>query len=144
MAIWTIWLIFAGVCFVLEMATEGFLICWLGIGGLCAMGISFVFPEAIGLQIIVMAIVSIILIISTRKLLKGIYKKEETPMNVYTILGKKAIVTQSIDNLKGQGRIKIDGDTWSARNENESEIISEGDSVEIIRIDGVKAIVKKI
>lgn len=144
MAIWTIWLIFAGVCFVLEMATEGFLICWLGIGGLCAMGISFVFPEAIGLQIMVMAVVSIILIISTRKLLKGIYKKEETPMNVYTILGKKAIVTQSIDNLKGQGRIKIDGDTWSARNENESEIISEGDSVEIIRIDGVKAIVKKI
>lgn len=144
MAIWTIWLIFAGVCFVLEMATEGFLICWLGIGGLCAMGISFIFPEAIGLQVIVMAVVSIILIVSTRKLLKGIYKNDETPMNVYTILGKKAVVLQTIDNLKSQGRIKIDGDTWAARNENESEIISEGDTVEIIRIDGVKAIVKKI
>ena len=64
MDIWTIWLIFAGICFVLEIATEGFLIFWLGIAGLCAMCVSLVFPEAIAAQIIVMAVVSIILIVS--------------------------------------------------------------------------------
>ena len=65
-------------------------------------------------------------------------------MNVYTILGKKAIVTQSIDNIKGQGQIKIDGDMWSARNDDGEETIAEGDTVEVIRIEGVKAMVRKI
>ena len=144
MQVWTLWLIFAGICFIAEIATEGFLICWLGVGGLCAMGISFIFPENYILQMSVMAIVSIILILSTKKLLKKVTPKEETPMNVYTILGKKATVSQTIDNLKSQGQIKIDGDIWSARNEDENEIINEGETVEIISISGVKAIVRKV
>ena len=144
MGIWSIWLIFAGICFILEMATEGFLICWLGVGGLCAMGISFLFPEAVFAQLITMAIISTILILCTRKLSKKMNKENQTPMNVYTILGKKAIVSQTIDNLKGQGRIKIDSDIWSARNELSDDIINEGDTVEVIRIDGVKAMVKKV
>jgi len=144
MAIWTIWLIFAGICFILEMATEGFLICWLGVGGLCAMGISFIFPDALLAQLIVMAVVSTTLILCTRKLLKKAHKDDAPSMNVYTILGKKAIVSQTIDNLKGQGKIKIDGDMWSARNSDGDELINEGDTVEVISIEGVKAMVRKI
>ena len=144
MQIWTAWLIFSGVCFILEIATEGFLVCWLGVGGLCAMGLSFIFTEAIVLQFIVMAIVSIILILCTKKFTKKMSSKDNIPTNVYTILGKRATVSQSIDNLKSQGQIKIDGDVWSARNEDGDEIIAEGDTVEIIRIDGVKAMVRKI
>ena len=144
MEIWTAWLIFAGVCFILEMATEGFLVCWLGVGALCAMGLSFIFPEAIFAQIALMAAVSIILILCTRKLTKKLSTNDNTPMNVYTILGKKAIVSQTIDNLKSQGQIKIDGDLWSARNEDGDEIIAEGDTVEVISINGVKAMVRKI
>ena len=144
MEIWTIWLIFAGICLVLEIATEGFLICWLGAGALCAMGISFFMPDAILIQIAVMAIISTILILSTKKLTTKFSAKDSDQINVYTILGKKAIVSQTIDNLKGQGRIKIDSDMWSARNEDSDEIIAEGETVEVIRIDGVKAMVKKI
>ena len=144
MAIWTIWLIIAGFFLILEILTEGFLVVWLGIGSLCALAVSFFFPEAIAAQIIVTAIVSIILILSTRKLSKKFSSKNDTPMNVYTILGKKAIVSQTIDNIKGQGRIKIDSDTWAARNDDGDELINEGDTVEVVRIDGVKAIVRKI
>ena len=73
MQIWTAWLIFAGICFILEIATEGFLVCWLGVGGLCAMGLSFIFPEAILPQFIVMAIVSIILILCNLSSITNIY-----------------------------------------------------------------------
>ena len=144
MQIWTLWLIFSGICFILEIATTGFLMFWIGVGGLCAMGTSFIFPENYVLQTAVMAIVSIILILFTKKLLKKVSSKDETPMNVYSILGKKATVSQTIDNLKSQGQIKIDGDIWSARNEDENEIINEGETVEILSIAGVKAIVRKI
>ena len=143
MTIWTAWLIFSGVCFILEIATEGFLVCWLGVGGLCAMGLSFIIPENLVAQFIVMAVVSTILILCTKKFTRKISEKDTVATNVYSILGKKAIVSQQIDNIKGQGQIKIDGDIWSARNEDD-DVISEGDTVEIIRIDGVKAIVRKV
>ena len=143
MEMWVIWLIFSGICFLAEIATEGFLICWLGVGGLCAMGLSFLWPANYLAQIIIMTVVSTILILSTEKLTSKMTKKDDVPTNVYSILGKKAVVSQAIDNVKGQGQIKIDGDIWSARNEDD-DVISEGDTVEIIRIDGVKAIVRKV
>ena len=90
-----------------------------------------------------MAVVSTILILCTKKITRKISEKDTVATNVYSILGKKAIVSQQIDNIKGQGQIKIDGDIWSARNEDD-DVISEGDTVEIIRIDGVKAIVRKV
>lgn len=142
MEIWTIWLIFAGICFVGEFLTEGFLVCWFGVGALVAMGLSFI-TDSIITQLVAFAIVSTILILSTRKLGKKMQAKQ-VPMNVYTIIGKKAVVSSEIDNVKGQGQIKVDGDIWSAKNDTDEEIIPEGTTVEILKIDGVKAIVKKI
>ena len=142
MAAWTVWLILAGFFIILEIATEGFLVFWFGVGALFAVGTSFLVPENILIQIAVFVIVSIILVLSTRKLTDKI-KPKETPSNVYTIIGKKAVVLQTINNSKSQGQIKIDGDVWSAKTEND-EIISEGASVEILGVDGVKTVVNEI
>ena len=38
---WQIWLIIAGLFFVAEMITVGFLVFWLGVGALFAMVVSF-------------------------------------------------------------------------------------------------------
>ncbi len=141
MQTWIIWLILAGFFFVLEIATEGFLVFWFGIGAVAAIGTSFL-TENIFVQIAVFVIVSIILVLSTRKLTDKI-KPKEVPTNVYTILGKKAVVSQAIDNAKSSGQIKIDGDLWSAKSETD-ETIEEGSTVEILSIDGVRAVVKKI
>lgn len=138
---WIIWLIVAAFFFILEIATEGFLVFWFGIGAVASIGTSFL-TENISIQIAVFAVVSILLVLSTRKLTDKM-KPKEVPTNVYTILGKKAVVSQAIDNLKGSGQIKIDGDIWSAKSESD-EPIEEGTSVEILNIDGVRAVVKKI
>ena len=142
MEAWTIWLIIAGFFFVLEIVTEGFLVFWFGIGALAALGTSFIPNTNSVVQIVVFVVVSFILLLCTRKLADKI-KPKDVATNVYTILGKKAVVSVSIDNNKGQGQIKIDGDIWSAKSDN-GESIEEGASVEILSIDGVKAIVKKI
>lgn len=141
MEMWTAWLIIAGFFFILEMATTGFLVFWFGIGAVATMGISFLTDNML-IQTFTFVSVSIILILLTRKLTDKINSKE-VPTNVYTILGKKATVSQTIDISKSQGQIKIDGDLWSAKPD-EDEIIEEGSVVEILRIDGVKAVVKKI
>ncbi|MBQ9267450.1 MAG: NfeD family protein [Clostridia bacterium] len=142
MEAWTIWLIIAGFFFILEIATEGFLVFWFGVGAVAALGTSFIPGANTITQVVVFAVVSIILVLSTRKLTEKV-KPKDVPTNVYTILGKKALVSQAIDNVKGQGQIKIDGDIWSAKSE-DGEPIAEGASVEILSIDGVKTIVKKI
>lgn len=134
------WLIMAGFFMILELATEGFLVCWFGIGALGAMIVSFFAPENLLLQLIVFVLLSIILVLSTRKLTKKVTPKD-VPSNVYTILGKEAIVITEIDNINSKGQIKIDGDIWSARSDT-SEVIPVNSKVEILRIEGVKAIVK--
>lgn len=137
---WMIWLLVSAFWFIAEMITVGFLLFWLGIGALLAMAVSFV-TDSVLIQVLVFAISSTILIILTKPIVNKYFKAKDTPSNVYTILGKKAIVTEEINNVMGKGQIKVDSDIWSARSDND-QIIPKGAQVEILRIDGVKVIVK--
>ncbi len=143
MKIWTCWLIIAGFFLVLELASPTFLFFWVAIGALIAMIASFFIPEMIIAQICIWAITSIALIVLAGKILKKT-DKESPAMNVYSIIGKRALVTEEINDLKNQGQVKIGGDVWSARTENENEVIPKDTTVEITKIDGVKVIVKKV
>jgi len=137
---WIIWLLVAGFWLIAEMITVGFLVFWLSIGALLAMITSF-FTSSFLVQFIVFAVSSSMLIFFTKPLVNKYIKTKDVPTNVYTILGKKAIVTEEINNISGKGQIKIDSDVWSARAD-DNKIIPVGSYVEIVRIDGVKAIVK--
>ncbi len=142
MEIWTIWLIIAGFFAFLEMLTVGFFVIWFGVAALLPMVYSMFFPEQILVQVCIWAFASIILVLSTKKLTDKV-RPPVTPTNVYSIIGKKAVVTQEINDEKSQGQIRVDGDIWSARGEDFTEVIPENTVVEILRIEGVKAIVKK-
>ena len=45
--------------------------------------------------------------------------------------------------MKGKGQIKVDSEVWSAESEN-GEPIEKDAEVNIVKIDGVKAVVRKI
>lgn len=138
---WVLWLIAAGVFFVVEMATVGFLVFWLGIGALLAMITSFI-TSNLAIQFAVFLISSTLLIIFTKPLVNKFVKiPNEVKTNAYSIIGKKAIVIAPINNIEGTGQIKIDGDVWSAKSYNE-ENIPKNSEVEIVEIDGVRAVVK--
>ena len=138
---WVFWLIAAGIFFIIEMATIGFLVFWLGIGALLAMVTSFI-TDSILIQYIVFIISSTLLLIFTRPLVdKFIKVPKEVKTNAYSIIGKKGIVISKINNIEGVGQIKIDGDVWSAKSATDEDI-PENTEVEIVEIDGVKAVVK--
>ena len=140
---WVFWLIAAGVFFIIEMATIGFLVFWLGIGALLAMVTSFV-TDSIFIQALVFVVTSTLLLIFTRPLVdKFIKTPKELKTNAYSIIGKKAIVISKINNIEGIGQIKIDGEVWSAKSFDDEDI-PEDTEVEITEIDGVKAVVKRI
>lgn len=139
---WQIWLIASGIFFICEIITVGFLVFWLGVGALIAMLVSF-FTSNIIIQMSVFVVSSGLLIFATRPLVNKISKKDVVPTNVYSLIGKKAIVTESIDCPTGKGQIKFEGEVWSAKSKEQINIPA-GSEVEIVSIEGVKAFVKPL
>lgn len=141
---WIFWLILAGACFIIEMITIGFFIFWFGIGALLAMITSFIAPGNIFIQALVFTVSSVGLLILTKPLVEKFTKKDKKlETNAYSIIGKKGIVVQDINPTFGVGQIKVAGEVWSAKT-NDGSKIEKGSEIEIINIDGVKAVVETV
>lgn len=139
---WSFWLIVAGIFFIIEMATVGFLIFWLGIGALLAMVTSFI-TDSIVVQTVVFVITSGILIPLTKPLADKFISKKSVATNSYSLIGKHGIVLSDINPIEATGLVKVNGETWSAKSE-DGKIISKDTQVEVLSIDGVKLIVAPI
>ena len=139
---WGVWLIAAGIFFIIEIATVGFLIFWLGIGALFAMFASF-FTDSIIAQTVVFVVTSSILIPLTKPLADKFTGKKTIPTNTYSLINKHGIVITEINPIEGTGLVKVNGETWSAKSEDES-IISKDTEIEVLSIDGVKLIVSPV
>lgn len=138
---WQFWIILAGIFFVIEIATVGFLVFWFGIGSLIAMVVSL-FTSNIAIQTTVFILSSTILLFFTRPFVNKFSKKEnEIQTNAYSIIGKRGIVTKDIDPIEGKGQIKVGTEIWSAKSADDRKI-EKGIEVEILEIDGVKAVVR--
>ncbi|MGE5474848.1 MAG: NfeD family protein [Ignavibacteriales bacterium] len=139
---WMKWLILAGLLFVGEIVTTGFILFWFGISAVVAAILSFA-----GLNIYVQGTVFIllasVLIIFTRPLTKGLLKPKDNPSNVFAIVGKKGIVVKKIDNIEGKGQVRISSEVWSAESEDGTEMPIDTE-VEVVKVQGVKVIVKPI
>lgn len=138
---WQVWLILAGLFVIGEIITVGFLVFWLAIGSLVAMVVSIFAPDQIVLQTAVFVISSTLLIIFTKPLVDKYIAKKTVPTNFEKLIGKKGKVIVDINSVEGLGQVKVGGEIWSAKTDSE-EIIDKGTEVEILKIDGVKLLVK--
>ena len=137
---WKIWLIFAGIFLIFEIATTGFLLFWLSIGSLIAMVVSF-FTDNLIIQTAAFVISSTLLVIFVRPVMQKFLTKNSISTNANSIIGKKAIVTKKVDVYNEAGQIKVNGEIWTAIGEN-GATYEKGSEVEVVAIDGVKAIIK--
>lgn len=140
---WCFWLIVAGIFFVFEIITVGFLVFWLGIGALFAM-ITSIFTDNLIIQTAIFVVSSAILIPLTKPIAdKFINKKDSISTNSYSLIGKHGVVTMDINPIEATGQVKVNGEIWSAKTEDETSI-AKGTEVEILKIDGVKLVVNPI
>lgn len=138
---WQIWLIIAGLFFIGEIITVGFLVFWFGVGAIIAMIVSL-FTSNVIIQTATFIISSTTLLFVTKPFVKKFVDVKPIKTNAFSIIEKKALVIKEI-NSHSVGQIKINGEVWSAEAENDETII-EGSEVEIVKINGVKAIVKPV
>ena len=115
------------------------------------MIVSF-FTSNIIVQMTVFIISSVILIFATKPFVKKFVNQKTVVTNALSIVGKKGIVLQDVDTMKGQ--VKIGGEIWSAQCEENDDrtntdgangvSIPVGSEVEVTKIEGVKVIVKPV
>ena len=61
--------------------------------------------------------------------------------NAESLIGREAIVSEGINNLKDEGAVKVNGQEWTARTGDNDITLAAGTVVVIERIEGVKLIV---
>lgn len=135
------WLAAIVVFLLLEAASYQFICIWFSGGALGAL-IAFGLGASLNLQILIFFIVSALLLILTRPFVKKVVGSRRTKTNVESLPGKKAVVTERINNLEDKGKAKLDGMVWTARSSDDS-VIEEGSTVSVVEVSGVKLIVKE-
>lgn len=136
------WLAVLIVLLVVEIATLGLTTIWFAGGALVAC-VAALLHASIWVQIVLFLVVSVLLLLFTRPVAVRYMNKNRTKTNVDSMAGKEAVVTEDIDNLKAQGVVQVNGLEWTARAENNQDVIPKGSVVEVTRVDGVKLIVRK-
>jgi membrane protein implicated in regulation of membrane protease activity len=135
------WLIAIIIFALAEAATASLVSIWF-IGGAFVSLILSLFNVNYVIQITAFVVVSLLLLIITRPLAKKYLNNKIIKTNSEALIGKQAIVTDTIDNLLGTGRVKVEGKDWSAR-ATDGELIKAGETVIIQEINGVKLIVSR-
>jgi membrane protein implicated in regulation of membrane protease activity len=136
-----VWLVLLVVFVVFEAATVQLVSVWFALGALAAL-IAAICHAPAWLQIVLFILISAVSFAVTRPLVKKFSTSKIQKTNADRCIGDTAVVTEEINNLEARGLVKVNGNIWSARNETD-DIIAEGEKVTVIKIEGVKLIVKK-
>ncbi|WP_411759946.1 NfeD family protein [Streptomyces tunisiensis] len=136
---WLIWLIVAAVLAVAEIFTLTAALGMLSAAALVTAGVA-----AVGLplwvQLLSYAVLAAVTLLFVRPLaLRHLQRPQRTRFGVDALVGRPAQVLTAVSGT--DGRIRIDGEEWTARSYDETLVISPGKTVDVIEISGATAIV---
>lgn len=142
MEVWHIWIIVALVLVIVEIFTSGFAVICLAIGAVGG-AIAAACDASLKIQLLAFALASFVALLMVRPLLLRIFPKEEkVKTNANAMIGRRGTVCNAIEGVEG-GRVLIDGVDWKARSA-DGDDIAEGEKIEIVGIDSIVLIVKKL
>lgn len=136
-------MIFWGVVFVLmviaECASMQLVTIWFAIGALGAFFAAMLHLGFTG-QLAIFVLVSFILLLATRPLLKKLRVQNVVPMNADKEIGATAVIIEEVNTAVGTGRARLNGVDWIAVSEN-GTIIPVNTVVTVQQVQGAKLIV---
>ena len=122
---------------IVEISTVNLVSIWFVISGIFSMLLALVI-DSFTIQLTVFVVLGIILLISTKSVIKKMQPKKEKT-NLDRIIGTNAVVTQTI-NKNSPGEVKVEGVLWTATAD---ELIEKGSIVKILEINSTKLRVEK-
>lgn len=128
----------------LEGLTVTLVSLWFAVGAMAALMVSFLF-KSLMVQSFVFALVSLVCLCMVRPIAQRMMpaKGKHIPTNADRLLGREGIVTEAIDNVNAVGEVKVAGQAWSARSEQDIPL-EKGAKVRVLRIEGVKLFVERV
>lgn len=133
------WLVLVIAFGVIEGLTAALMSVWFCLGALVAL-VASMLGATLAVQISLFAVVSLLCMLLLRPFARKVLKPRNEATNADRIIGESAVVTEEISNMAATGRIRVVGESWAARTE-QQEAVPEGVQVRVLRIEGVKAIV---
>ena len=110
------------------------------VGGALIALLTALFDAPVALQVIIFFVVSICLLVFTRKIFVEKLKTGSEKTNVDALIGTKGIVVQPIRPF-AVGQVKVNGQVWSAVGKTPETDIEQGREVKVHAIEGVKLVV---
>ncbi len=142
MSLAILWLVLTVVLAVIELTTLGLITIWFAIGAAVALvfallGFNF------WVQLIIFVVVSAIILVTVRPIAAKYINSKVKKTNIEAVVGRKLIAKTDIDNIKGTGKVDMDGSTWLAASSIDEVTIFAGEEVRVVRVSGAKLIVER-
>lgn len=139
MDLWVIWLIFAVLLGVAEIATLTAALGLLGGAALIASG-----AAAVGLPIPLQLVVFVAAATAGVVLLRPVARRhmaapQRHDIGLAALVGKPAYVLREVNGR--DGRVRIGGEEWTARTIDDSTVIPTGATAAVLHIDGATVVV---
>lgn len=144
-----IWASVGTLFFVLELFLPGFIFFWFGLSAIFVSVLTLLFLKTLELQVLAWLVLSIALIFSYFYYKRRKYSdKSQSEDPIFRYVGMRGEVIQPIVGTK-MGRVRLDTPIngiyeWNAISQNLDETIEVGERVEVIGVEGIKLIVKKV
>ena len=133
-----IWLGLVAVLLLAEAMTVGLTTIWFAGGALVAAIASF-----FQVNLVIQVLLSLVLLIFTRPWAIRFMNSNREKTNVDSLIGESAVILEKVDNLKETGKAQVRGMEWTVRTEKDEETVEKGEVVTIVKVQGVKLIVKR-
>jgi membrane protein implicated in regulation of membrane protease activity len=136
---WVAWIGLAVVLGIVEVTTLDLVFAMLAAGAF-AGAITAMITDQVVVQVLVALAVSVAMLAVVRPVaLRHLRVPHALRTGTDALVGKRGLVLEPVDGENG--RIKLNGEVWSARAYDPSTSIEAGRHVEIMQIDGATAIV---
>jgi len=142
MPLWLAWVIAAVALGIGEMLTPGLFF----LGPLALAAVAAALAALIGGGIVISLIVFRVASLASLAFLRPVARRHVrmpaiSRTGTDALVGRRAIVTRRID--AHGGRVRIGGEEWSARPYLDGQVLEEGQSVDVIQIEGATALVSE-
>ncbi len=136
---WYWWVVIAVVLAAVEITTLDLFFLMLSVGALAGAATALATPSIVPEALVAGAIAILMLAVVRPIALSHL----RTPLRLRTgtdaLLGQRALVLERVDGR--DGRVKIGGETWSARSYDPDLVLEPGTTVDVMGIDGATAVV---
>ena len=130
------WIVIAVFFFLTEVFTAGIVLLCFGVGALAAALAAFL-GAGLAWQIVVFIVVSVVAVVLAQPFANRVSRPGVQPIAGNRMIGKWAVVLQTVDPLANTGMVRVESERWRAESVT-GEQMEVGEVVEVVGVDGVR------